>query len=83
MEMHSRAQQVLIDLLWFNVVHYSSTFFNLATMFSTLANFLVYFFFNFLETLLWLWLKCNTGVDPGGSKDQWNLPFWQTFTITW
>jgi len=44
-KMHSRDTTVLIDLLWFNVVHYSSlfsTFFNLATIVPILANFLVY-----------------------------------------
>jgi len=42
--MHSRDVTVLIDLLWFNVMHYSSLFqyFFQATMVPTLANFLVY-----------------------------------------
>jgi len=30
--MHSRDTTVLIDLLWFKVVHYSSTSFDLATI---------------------------------------------------
>jgi len=47
-EMHSRDTTVLIDLVWFNVVHYSSLFqyFFQSTMVPTLVDFLVYSFVN-------------------------------------
>jgi len=54
--MHSRDATVLIDLLWFNVVHYTpacfSTFFKLYTMVPTLANFLVYLFVNLKNNIM-------------------------------
>jgi len=59
MESTVGTQQFLIDLLCFNVVHYSSLFqyFFQATMVNTLADFLVYLFVTFFKTiLLWLWL---------------------------
>jgi len=54
--MHSRDTTVLMDLLWFNVVHYSSLFqyFFSDLLWSLLwfkmPNFLGYLFVNFLET---------------------------------
>jgi len=75
-EMHSRDTTVLIDFLWFNVVHYSSLFlyFFQSTMVPTLVeNSYVHLF---VETLLWwLWLKNNTGADPGEFKGFHGTPF--------
>jgi len=59
--MHSRDATVLIDLLWFNVVHYSSTFFR-STMVPKIPNFLVYLLFilNIIIIILFHW---PTGFD--------------------
>jgi len=86
--MRRKDTAVLIDLLRFNIVHTTPAgfqYFFQSTMVPILvenSNFLVYLF---VETLLlWLWLKYNTGTDPGEFKGFHGIfLFWQTLDITW
>jgi len=68
--MHSRDTTVLIDLLWFNVVHYSSLFTRVPILFEN-AKILVYLLVNFV----WKHLKYNKEPDPGGLKGSMEPPF--------
>jgi len=64
-EIHSRDTTVLIDLLWFNIVHYFNTFFR-STMVPTLVdNILVYLFVSFFWKyyyLIMIEIQCNSTV---------------------
>jgi len=60
--MHSRDATVLIDLLWFNVVHYSSLFLYFFKLLWSLLklkipNFLVYY--NYLAVVTYMDMKKN------------------------
>jgi len=77
--MHSRDATVLIDLLWFNVVHYSSLF-QYFFWSTKIPNFLMHLFVNFFQfgnTIFMIEIQYR---DPGGSMEP---HFWETLNITW
>jgi len=74
-EMHSRDTAVLIDLLWFNVVHYSSLFqYCFSIYYGPYSSWnLVYLFVNFfVNTIVMIMIEIQ--VDPGEFKGFHNPP---------
>jgi len=80
-EMHSRDTTVLIDLLWFNVMHYSSLFqYFFSIYYCPYSNFLVHLLVNFFCKYYYYAYDWNTiqGRIQGSSKGSIEPPFYSS-----